>query len=65
MNNNNVVNHVLQTNVHTMFKRQKGNRPINKNHLNRLTLSMKDNYLFSPIPRIEESKRQQCRLYSY
>ena len=49
MNNNNVVNHVLQTNVHTMFKRQKGNRPINKNHLNRLTLSMKDNYLFSPI----------------
>ena len=45
MNNNKIVNQVLQTNVHSIFKRQKGNRPINKNHLDRLKLSMKKKYL--------------------
>ena len=49
MNNNKIVNQVLQTNVHSIFKTQKGNRPINKNHLDRLILSMKKKYLISPI----------------
>ena len=49
MNNDKIVNQVLQTNVHSIFKRQKGNRPINKNHLDRLILSMKKKYLISPI----------------
>ena len=48
-NNNKIVNEVLQTNVHSIFKRQKGNRPINKNHLDRLIVSMKNKYLISPI----------------
>ena len=49
MKNNKPEYQVHKTNVHSIFKRQKGNRPINKNHLDRLILSMKKKYLVSPI----------------
>ena len=46
---NKIVNQVQSTNDHSIFKIQIGNRPINTNHVARLILSMKRQYLMSPL----------------
>lgn len=44
-----VVGQVCQTNDYSLFKTLKGNRNINQAHLYRLTKSIKEKYLLSPI----------------
>lgn len=44
-----VVGQVCQTNDYSLFKTLKGNRSINQAHLYRLTKSIKEKYLLSPI----------------
>jgi len=44
-----VVGHVCQTMDYSLFKTLKGNRTINQAHLHRLTKSIRDKYLLSPI----------------
>ena len=44
-----IINQVMKTNDYTIFSQIKGNRFINKSHLNRIKQSIKEEYLEVPI----------------